>query len=117
MMQRIYFGKYEGRGSRPSKVPIESGISSRYTVREAFRATRQLICHPYLQWLFLDPSTDRAPREMLAMSDVEDYPGPSRQPVKQGQNPHGRADQGMVKPPLNPGPKKEKSRKQRQKRR
>ncbi len=46
------------------------------------------------------------------MSDVEDYPGPSRQPAKQGQDPRGRADEGMVKPPVSPGPKKGKSGKQ-----
>jgi hypothetical protein len=54
---------------------------------------------------------------MPAMSDVEDYPGPSRQPAKQGQDPLERADEGMVKPPVNPVPKKEKTRKQKQKRR
>ena len=44
---------------------------------------------------------------MPAMSDVEDYPGPSRQPAKQGQDPLERADEGMVKPPVNPVPKKD----------
>jgi hypothetical protein len=52
---------------------------------------------------------------MPAMSDVEDYPGPSRHPEKQGQDPRGRADEGMVKPPVSPNPKKGKSRKQKQK--
>jgi len=49
------------------------------------------------------------------MSDVEDYPGPSRQPVKKGQDPRGRADEGMVKPSTSPHPKKGKNRKQKQK--
>jgi hypothetical protein len=66
---------------------------------------------------FLDQSTDRSPREMPGMSDVEDYPGPSHQPAKQGQDPRERADEGMVKPPVGPGPKKGKSRKQKQKQR
>lgn len=62
-----------------------------------------------------DPSTDVIRREITAMSDVEDYPGPSRQPVKKGQDPRGRADEGMVKPPASPHPKKGKTRKQKQK--
>jgi hypothetical protein len=44
------------------------------------------------------------------MSDVEDYPGPSRNhPEKNGQDPEGRADEEMVKPPVSPEPKKKKS--------
>ena len=44
------------------------------------------------------------------MSDTEDYPGPSQdQPDKEGQDPGGRADEDMVKPPARPetGKKKE----------
>jgi hypothetical protein len=37
------------------------------------------------------------------MSDTEDYPGPSHNhPEKEGQDPAGRADEGMVKPPSRP---------------
>jgi hypothetical protein len=37
------------------------------------------------------------------MSDTEDYPGPSQdQPEKDGQDPRGKADEGMVKPPARP---------------
>jgi malate synthase len=65
------------------------------------RATNQLISH-----------------EILIMSDVEDYPGPTHNhPEKKGQNQAGRADEGMVKPSVNPEPKKEKPMKQKQKRR
>jgi hypothetical protein len=94
--------------------PIESGFTSRALSRPVSPAS-QLICHHHPQWLFFDPSTDCAPREMPEMSDVEDYPGPSRQPAKNGQDPRGRADEGMVKPPVSPVPKKGKSRKQKQK--
>jgi hypothetical protein len=39
------------------------------------------------------------------MSDTEDYPGPTqRHPEKQGQDPRGRADEHMVKPPSKPEP-------------
>ena len=39
------------------------------------------------------------------MSDTEDYPGPSRgHPEKQGQHPHGRANEEMVKPTAKPRP-------------
>jgi hypothetical protein len=56
--------------------------------------------------------------ETLIMSDVEDYPGPTHNhPEKKGQDPPGRADEGMVKPSVSPEPKKEKPRKQKQKRR
>jgi hypothetical protein len=52
------------------------------------------------------------------MSDVEDYPGPTRNhPEKKGQDSRGRADEEMVKPPVSPEPKKEKPRQQKQKRR
>jgi hypothetical protein len=46
------------------------------------------------------------------MSETEDYPGPSkRQPEKEGQDPRGRTDEGMVKPPAKPepDPKKDKA--------
>ncbi|HEX3443470.1 MAG TPA: hypothetical protein VHS80_02065 [Chthoniobacterales bacterium] len=44
------------------------------------------------------------------MSDIEDYPGPSRNhPEKEGQDDEIRADEEMVKPPARPGPKKEES--------
>jgi hypothetical protein len=37
------------------------------------------------------------------MSDTEDYPGPTQdQPDKEGQDPRGRADEEMVKPPAKP---------------
>jgi hypothetical protein len=37
------------------------------------------------------------------MSDTEDYPGPSHNhPEKKGQDPRGRADEEMVKPPARP---------------
>jgi hypothetical protein len=37
------------------------------------------------------------------MSDTEDYPGPTQnQPEKDGQNPLGKADENMVKPPAKP---------------
>ena len=43
------------------------------------------------------------------MSDTEDYPGPTHDhPEKQGQNPGGRADEEMVKPPAKPLPDVEK---------
>ena len=39
----------------------------------------------------------------MVMSDSEDYPGPSHdQPEKEGQDPRGRADEEMVKPPERP---------------
>jgi hypothetical protein len=39
------------------------------------------------------------------MSETEDYPGPSKkQPEKQGQDPHGRASEDMVKPSSQPKP-------------
>jgi len=62
-----------------------------------------------------DPSTYVIPGEITAMSDVEDYPGPSHQPAKEGQDPRGRADESMVKPPVDPHPKKVKTRKRKQK--
>jgi hypothetical protein len=35
--------------------------------------------------------------------DTEDYPGPThKQPDKEGQDPRGRADEDMVKPPARP---------------
>jgi hypothetical protein len=97
------------------ETPIESGFTSRAHWSRAISPASQLICHPHSQWLFLDQSIDRVPREMPGMSDVEDYPGPSGQPVKQGQDPRERADEGMVKPRVRPTPKKGKSRKQKQK--
>jgi hypothetical protein len=37
------------------------------------------------------------------MSDTEDYPGPThKNPDKEGQDAHGRADEDMVKPPAMP---------------
>jgi hypothetical protein len=43
------------------------------------------------------------------MSETEDYPGPSqRHPEKQGQDPLGRADEDMVKPPAKPKPDSQK---------
>ena len=37
------------------------------------------------------------------MNDTEDYPGPTHNhPDKQGQDPKGRADEDMVKPPARP---------------
>jgi hypothetical protein len=60
------------------------------------------------------PSTYSMACEIATMSDVEDYPGPSEQPAKQGQDPRGRADEGMVKPPATSGPKKGRPRKQKQ---
>ncbi len=63
-------------------------------------------------FLLSDGSARHAPGETDIMSDVEDYPGPSHDhPAKKGQDPSGRADEGMVKPPARPKPKKEKSRK------
>jgi hypothetical protein len=52
------------------------------------------------------------------MSEVEDYPGPSQNhPEKEGQDPKGRADEEMVTPTAQPGPKKQKSPPQKRKRR
>jgi hypothetical protein len=43
------------------------------------------------------------------MSDIEDYPGPTQnQPDKEGQDPRGRADEEMVKPPAKPETEKKK---------
>jgi hypothetical protein len=43
------------------------------------------------------------------MSDTEDYPGPTQnQPDKEGQDPRGRADEEMVKPPAQPDTGKKK---------
>jgi hypothetical protein len=43
------------------------------------------------------------------MSDTEDYPGPTQnQPDKEGQDPRGRADEDMVKPPARPDTGKKK---------
>jgi hypothetical protein len=37
------------------------------------------------------------------MNETEDYPGPTQgHPDKQGQDPKGRADEDMVKPPARP---------------
>jgi hypothetical protein len=37
------------------------------------------------------------------MNDTEDYPGPTHgHPDKEGQDPRGRADEDMVKPPAQP---------------
>jgi hypothetical protein len=42
------------------------------------------------------------------MNETEDYPGPTHgHPDKQGQDPKGRADEGMVKPPAEPKPETE----------
>ena len=42
------------------------------------------------------------------MNETEDYPGPTHaHPDKQGQDPKGRADEGMVKPAAQPMPDKE----------
>ena len=42
------------------------------------------------------------------MNETEDYPGPTHgHPDKQGQDPKGRADEGMVKPPAQPMPETE----------
>jgi hypothetical protein len=71
--------------------------------------------HPLCRAVAHHPSTYVIPGEITAMSDVEDYPGPSHQPVKEGQNPRGRADESMVKPPADPHPKKGKTRKRKQK--
>ena len=39
------------------------------------------------------------------MSDTEDYPGPTKNhPDKEGSDPRGRADEGMVQPPARPEP-------------
>lgn len=46
----------------------------------------------------VDPS-----RELLGMSDIEDYPGPTHDhPEKKGRPEQGRADENMVKPPARP---------------
>jgi hypothetical protein len=43
------------------------------------------------------------------MSETEDYPGPTQdQPDKEGQDPRGRADEDMVKPPAEPESEKKK---------
>jgi hypothetical protein len=43
------------------------------------------------------------------MSGTEDYPGPTiNHPEKEGQDPRGRADEGMVKPPSRPKPERKK---------
>jgi hypothetical protein len=45
----------------------------------------------------------------MLMSDTEDYPGPTQdQPEKEGQDPRGRANEEMVKPPARPEPDREK---------
>jgi len=49
--------------------------------------------------------------EQRFVRNTEDYPGPSNNhPEREEQNPPGRADEGMVKPPARPrgGAKKEK---------
>jgi len=44
------------------------------------------------------------------MSETEDYPGPTQdQPDKEGQDPRGRADEEMVKPPAEPETEKKKA--------
>jgi hypothetical protein len=49
----------------------------------------------------LEEATGRGvPCELNAMSETEDYPGPSRdQPEKEGQEAPARTDEEMVKPP------------------
>jgi hypothetical protein len=49
------------------------------------------------------------------MSEMEDYPGPSQShPEKEGQDPRGRADEEMVKPPAQPEANTKKKRSNRQ---
>jgi hypothetical protein len=44
------------------------------------------------------------------MNDTEDYPGPTKdQPDKEGQDPRGRANEDMVKPPAQPETGKKKN--------
>ena len=44
-----------------------------------------------------------ASHELSGMSDIEDYPGPTRDhPEKKGQDGLGRSDENMVKPPARP---------------
>jgi hypothetical protein len=46
-------------------------------------------------------------KEDYPSSEVEDYPGPSHNhPEKEGQDPEGRADEEMIKPPTSPEPQK-----------
>ena len=49
------------------------------------------------------PDRKRSLLRTRDMNETEDYPGPTHgQPDKQGQDPKGRADEGMVKPPAQP---------------
>jgi hypothetical protein len=49
------------------------------------------------------PDRKRPLLRTKGMSDTEDYPGPTHQhPDKEGQDPRGRADEDMVKPPARP---------------
>jgi hypothetical protein len=57
------------------------------------------------------PSTSS---DLFSMSDVEDYPGPSRNhSEKQGQPSEDRAKEEMVKPPARPESEKKKSERKR----
>lgn len=54
------------------------------------------------------PDRERSLLRTRDMNETEDYPGPTHgHPDKQGQDPKGRADEGMVKPPAQPMPEKE----------
>jgi hypothetical protein len=51
------------------------------------------------------PDRERSLLRIRDMNETEDYPGPTHgHPDKQGQDPKGRADEGMVKPPAQPMP-------------
>jgi hypothetical protein len=54
------------------------------------------------------PDRERSLLRTRDMNETEDYPGPTHgHPDKQGQDPKGQADEGMVKPPAQPMPETE----------
>jgi hypothetical protein len=78
-------------------------VGSLFFAMWAFAALRLPLFHAASQHAFY---------EIVVMSDAEDYPGPSDDPAKKGQDPHGRATEKMVKPPADGKPEQEKPRKQ-----